>query len=241
MTDTKRQFLVDKARELMRLSQDPVHDLSHVERVVANVKRIAKPFNLSTSELEALELAAWWHDVARILTRQPSFVWMTCIDDILSALMLFIHTIRYGFWKYSGGVATRMIFSKNLGAGAIFTKLLIRKKERILLNILKDADMLDILNIERLTRVCELSRTSKKYYWGLKCMTFLNTRSSIAKMRTSIANEYLLETIQNVVKWIEIEQSNTTNKDAFGEKWMKLSSQRFTRLHQKLSQVKQTY
>ena len=240
MIDSKRKFLVDKAKQLMELSRDPIHDLSHVERVVKNVQRIAPSFDLTTEELEAVELAAWWHDVARVLTKKPSFVWMACIDDMLSAVMLCLHSIRYGFWNNSGGMATKLILSKTFGTGAVFTKLLLTKKEKVLVNILKDSDQLDIMNIERLARVCELSKTSKKYMWGLQCLLFYNTRESAAHMRTSIANQFLLEAIENILTWMNEHRNDPGYVNFFGEEWIENVIQKFQNLHRILSPIVNT-
>jgi len=237
MMTYKKQFLITKAQEFMRISKDPVHDLSHVTRVVNNAKRIARSFpQLTSTDKEALELAAWWHDVSRTLTDKPSFVWMACIDDMVSALMLCVHSIRYGFWKHSGGVATRLILAKSLGTGALFTKLFLRGREKILLNILRDADMLDILNTERLEKVYLLSQESKKYLWGLKCLTFINIHTSVTtKMRTPIAQKYFAENLETLIQWITVQQNNTVIVSQFGKKWMDNSHQHFMHMHRQLS------
>lgn len=237
MTLYKKQFLITKAQEFMQISKDPIHDLSHVTRVVSNSKRIAQSFpQLTNTDLEALELAAWWHDVSRTLTDKPSFVWMACIDDMVSALMLCVHSIRYGFWKHSGGVATRLILAKSLGTGALFTKLFLRGREKTLLNILRDADMLDILNTERLEKVCILSQESKKYFWGLKCLTFINIHTSVTtKMRTPIAQQYFAENLETLIQWITVQQNDTVIVTQFGKKWLDSSHQHFMHMHRQLS------
>ncbi len=239
MTDSKYNFIVNKARELMKLSKDPIHDLSHVERVVENVKKIAPSLNLTKEETDAIELAAWWHDVARVLTKQPSFVWMACIDDALSALMLCLHSIRYRFWRQSGGIATKLILSKTFATGAVFTKILLSKKERIMMHVLRDADQLDVMNVERLARVCELSKTSKKYFWGLQCLIFYNTRESALQMKTSIANAYLAESVERIYEWICEHRNEPSYVNFFGHEWIDNAIQKFAKLRQKLSPVKE--
>ncbi len=240
MADKKIVFLIEKAQKLMNLSQDPIHDLSHVRRVVINTKRIGNAYNLTEEEKEAVELAAWWHDVARILTKQPSFVWMACIDDMLSALMLCLHSIRYGFWKQSGGMATKLILSKTMGTGAVFTRLLLSKRERILVHILRDSDLLDIMNVERLTRVCELSQTSKKYWWGLRCLLLYNTRESTIRMKTSVAHQYLIESIEAILVWMHQHRDDPRYIQFFGEEWIEHTIERFKALHRALSPIRET-
>ncbi len=240
MSDTKIDFLIEKAKKLMSLSRDPIHDLSHVQRVVHNAERISTAYQLTKEECEAVKLAAWWHDVARVLTRKPSFVWMACVDDILSAIMLCLHSIRYGFWKHSGGIATKLILSKTVGTGAVFTKLLLTKRERILIHILRDSDMLDIIHIDRLTRVCELSQTSKKYWWGFRCLLLYNTRESAMRMKTSIAHHYLIESIEAIIQWMEERQHDPRYARFFEEVWIRESIKKFKLLHRKLAPIQQS-
>ncbi|MBP9732006.1 MAG: HD domain-containing protein [Candidatus Magasanikbacteria bacterium] len=240
MIDSKHKFMVQKARELMKLSKDPIHDLSHVERVVQNVKKIAPSLNLSKKETEAIELAAWWHDVARVLTKQPSFVWMACIDDAVSALMLCLHSIRYGFWRQSGGIATKLILCKTFATGTVLTKLLLSKKERLMMHVLRDADQLDIMNAERLALVCELSKTSRKYFWGLQCLMLYNTRESALQMKTSAANIYLAEGVEGIYHWICEHRNDPSYVNFFGQVWIDNSIEKFAKLRQKLTTVKET-
>ncbi len=239
MIDSKYTFMIDKARELMKLSKDPIHDLSHVERVVANVNKIAPSLNLSPEETHAIELAAWWHDVARVLTKQPSFVWMACIDDAVSALMLCLHSIRYGFWRQSGGIATKLILSKTFATGAVFTKILLSKKERLMMHVLKDADQLDIMNVERLALVCELSKTSKKYFWGLQCLIFYNTRQSALQMKTTVANVYLKEGVEAIYHWISERRNDPSYVNFFGQDWMDKAIEKFAKVRQKFYPAKE--
>jgi hypothetical protein len=239
MIDTKRTFLIRKAEKLMESSRDPIHDLSHVRRVVENAQKIGAIYDLSSEEEEAVILAAWWHDVARILTKQPSFVWMACIDDMVSALMLCLHSIRYGFWRQSGGIATKLILSKTFGTGAVFTKLLLTKRQQTLMHILRDADHLDIMHVERLERVCEISRTSKKYLWGLRCLFIYSTRQSAVKMHTSIANQYLIESIETILAWMHTHKHDPRYVNFFGKEWIDDAIEKFTLLHRQISPIKQ--
>ncbi|HRH23376.1 MAG TPA: HD domain-containing protein [Candidatus Magasanikbacteria bacterium] len=239
MIDSKHTFMVYKAKELMKLSKDPIHDLSHVKRVVTNVQKIAPSLNLSKEETEAIELAAWWHDVARVLTKQPSFVWMACIDDAVSALMLCLHSIRYGFWRQSGGIATKLILSKTFATGAVFTRLLLSKKERLMMHVLKDADQLDVMNVERLALVCELSKTSKKYFWGLQCLMLYNTRESALKMKTSVANMYVAEGVESIYVWMCEHRNEPSYVNFFGQVWIDNAIEKFAKLRLKVTAVKE--
>ena len=64
--------LINIAKRKMKHSNDPVHDLDHVTRVVKRVKEFIADMDLSHDEKQAVILAAWWHDVARSITKNPS-------------------------------------------------------------------------------------------------------------------------------------------------------------------------
>ena len=138
MKRDKIQKLTIKAQEIMCSSSDPIHDIRHVRRVVENVQKLSQELYLSPQEQQAIELAAWWHDAGRTITQKPSFVWMLFLDDIISAFMIWVYTIRYGVFGSVAGISSRLIFCKSLGTGALLTRILLRKKTRILLNILKN-------------------------------------------------------------------------------------------------------
>lgn len=207
------------AKQKMANSQDPIHDLNHVVRVVKYTKHICKEYKLKEKQKQALVLAAWWHDIGRTITKNPSLIWMPFFDDIISALILiktslFVHS----FWMVS--LSTRLILCKSLGTGAFFTKILLRKKDRILLDILKDADKLDILNPERSEKIHLLVEQSTLYYLGYKTMVwwFLNTRQ--LKLKTQAAKEYLKTLFYNFLSWFRQTEIYNWHINQFGIVWV---------------------
>ena len=162
----------------MAASGDAIHDHIHAARVVKNVIKLGKNFNISERQKEALVLAAWWHDVGRTVSKRPSIIIMPFIDDLISAFMLGMYTVRHGLFGSTSGLAARIICGKSLGTGAILNRIFIKKTDRILVSILKDADALDVLTPERVNLIMELSATSKIYRFGYKTSAwwFTHTR-----------------------------------------------------------------
>ena len=57
----------EQAYKLMQKSKDPVHDWSHIERVLINIKSIVAklPRELAVGlDMKILKLVAAWHDIA---------------------------------------------------------------------------------------------------------------------------------------------------------------------------------
>ena len=68
--------LISIAEKKMEFSKDPLHDLEHVKRVVNMVQTLGKELDVSEKHIQALTLAAWWHDVGRTVTTRPSMLFM---------------------------------------------------------------------------------------------------------------------------------------------------------------------
>lgn len=214
-------LLIQIAKHKMAHSHDPIHDLDHVKRVVNYTKLLSQDFNLNQTQKQALVLAAWWHDVSRTVNKKSSFILMTLIDDMVSAIMLWFFTIRCGLFGTVAGMSAKLILCKSLGAGAVFTKILLRKKNRIMVDIIKDADMLDILAVNRMERLILLVEESKKYYFGYKILCWwLITRSKL-QMKTQAAIKYLEEILRQFMQWINSEEIKNFFIETFGIKWSK--------------------
>lgn len=152
---------------------------------------------------QALILSAWWHDAGRTLNKKASFVLMPFVDDTLSALMLWYWTIRFGLFGSVVGMATRIIFCKSMGTGTVLTKILLRKKNRILLDILKDADALDLLNVERSKVICNLAESSIKYRIAYRIMIRWIFVTNQFEFRTQSAKELFIQILRNFLEWIK--------------------------------------
>lgn len=227
----KIERLIERAQAIMRQSTDPIHDLDHGRRVAAFAETLANDLNLSPEQRDALVLAAWWHDASRTLTKKPSIVWMAMIDDILSALMLWRETIRLGVFGSVVGMATRMIFCKSLGTGALLTRLFMRKKNRILVDLIKDADMLDILTTERFMKVLPLVESSRLYRWGYRTsLRWLVSRMSYLRMKTEAARKHAIRLLRTFLEWVREEAVYAWHVAQFGHAWCQMTLRRGARL-----------
>lgn len=197
--------LIQEAREKMKSCQDPYHDLSHVERVVAHTKEIARHYDLTQNQREALELAAWWHDVGRTVTKRPSFVMLTLIDDTISALMLWWSTIRRGMFGEVVGLSTRIIFSKSMTAGFLGRPFLM-KKNRILVEILTDADKLDIINEHRAVQLFPIVESSMLYASGYKLGAWWLFARNHIQLSTEEAKQIFKILLKQFISWLEESQ-----------------------------------
>jgi len=195
--------LIQIARVYMSQSSDPVHAIDHAERVVSNVRRFCREMSLSPDSLDALILAGWWHDVGRTITRKPSLIWMPFVDDILSAILLLWEMIRTGTIGTFSFLAVRLILCKSLGTGRFLTKVLLRKKQQVYLDILADADALDMLDPLRGDQLCRVVESSRLYRVGYRIMVSWFIFSSHFKMRTEMGKRFFLELLREFEKWFQ--------------------------------------
>ena len=211
--------LTTEAASIMANSNDPVHDLSHVRRVVSYTKRLCADMNISGEQTEALILASWWHDASRTLTKKPSVIWMPMVDDMLSALMLWIATIRAGFFGNVPGLACRIILCKSFGTGALFSRILIRKKNRILIDIVDDADNLDILHQARIHSMMNMVEDSWVYKHGYKFIVSWLLRTSQIHMKTKAAKTYFVDIFKRFILFLKESHTYAWHVAQFGKVW----------------------
>jgi hypothetical protein len=212
--------LIAHAQKIMSASPDPVHEISHVKRVVNYVEIIQRDFSLSKKQKDAIFLATWWHDVGRTITKKPSLVWMPFFDDIISALILFKIALLNGLLNSVAGLAIRIILCKSFGAGALFTKILLSKKNRVLLNIVDDADTLDMLTPERNQKIQNLVENSSLYHYGYKAMVWWLLHTSQLKVKTRAAKEYLKYLLQKFISWLRQTEIYAWHVAEFGLAWV---------------------
>ena len=215
----KIQKLTHLAQKRMKHSSDPVHDIHHVRRVVTHVQTLSKECGLNQKQTDALILAAWWHDVSRTITRRPSIVLMPFVDDLISALMLWYATIRCGLFGSIAGMATRMIFCKSFGAGRVLTRVLMLRKNRIMVDILQDADVLDLLHTERNQRLHELAESSFLYKHGYKLAIWWFLKAERISVKTEQAKKYLLKIVEEFIAWIERKEVFLWHVAHYGKEW----------------------
>ncbi|PIZ95559.1 MAG: hypothetical protein COX81_00635 [Candidatus Magasanikbacteria bacterium CG_4_10_14_0_2_um_filter_37_12] len=211
--------LIDVAREKMAICNDPIHDLGHVERVVKISKDLGQSYELKTMHIQALELAAWWHDVGRTVTKRPSILWMVFVDDTISAIMLCWQTIRRGLFGGVPGLASRIIFCNSFVTGKFFSKILLSKKTRMLLNILHDADTIDILSTNRMEQVLDLVMKSRLYLVGYRFLAWWNFSTSELAMRTKAGKKYIMSFFKKFLDWMRAPQVYCWHVRHFGQEW----------------------
>ncbi len=219
MNISRYHKLTSQAANIMEISNDPIHDLAHVRRVVTYTERLCDDMKISGDRKEALILAAWWHDASRTLTKNPSIIWMPLVDDMLSALMLWIATIRHGFFGPVAGMACRAILCKSLGTGAIFSRIFMRKKNRILIDILEDADTLDVLHQERMNNMMSMVETSWVYKRGYKLAVNWIVNTSHMNMKTAQAQKYFQEILEACLTFLRDKAVFAWHVAQFGLKW----------------------
>ncbi len=212
--------LIEKAQDIMGGSLDPIHDLPHVRRVVQYTQKMVAQMEISETERCALELAAWWHDAGRTITKNPSIIWMLFVDDFISAIMLWIWTIRYRVFGDVVGISMRLIICKSLGTGAILTRILLPKRHQLLLDILHDADRLDVFNVNRIIFACQLAEYSHLYGVGYKILTWYNLCTKHLHMKTKAAREYFLHILKELLEWISQPAVKLWHEDRFGKNWL---------------------
>lgn len=227
--------LVRAARRRMRASRDPIHDQRHSDRVVRYAVILAKESGRSEEEIEALAIAAAWHDVARVITDRPSFLWMPAVDDLFSAFMLWRRLRRYHIHENAAALAVRITACKGLGTGAILTLLFFRKQKRVLVDILKDADNLDVLEIERMERTLRLTESSRLYRANYRVLCWWYNACKQLKMRTKAAKKYIVNLLARFIVWLKQPAILLWHAVHYGETWVIRHLKRLERLLQEVS------
>ena len=218
--DSRVDKLINIAKRRMKWSKDPIHDLDHVTRVVKRVKEFTFGMDLSIEEKHAIILAAWWHDVSRTIMKKPSMVWMSIIDDTVSALMLWAKSISCGLFGKTVGLSTRIVVCKSFGTGAFLTRFLLKKKHRILVDLLDDADSLDMLSRERISRLLPFIEDSRLYRLSYRFVISWCLRGHEFKLRTEQAKQVFIELIRKFITWIKQKEIFDWHVKQFGEKWL---------------------
>jgi hypothetical protein len=208
------------AEEKMKYSRDPIHDLSHVRRVVGYVEEFAAAYSLTEKQTQALVLAAWWHDVSRTIVKGTSFIVMPLFDDIISALMLWAQTIRYGLFGSVAGMAARMIFCKSMGTGTVLTRIFLRKNQRILLDILKDADMIDVFHAERIAKVLQVVEGSYLHRLGYRFIIRWHLQVNKFPVKTAAAKRRIIEIMKRLFEWMKEPSVYAWHLKQFGQEWI---------------------
>ena len=218
---TKIPLLINEAKKRLKAGNDPLHDEGHAERVATYAIRIAAQMGIQdTRYMDALIMSAWWHDVSRTITKKPSFVLMPFIDDTLSAVMLAITIVKRRAWNRSSLLALRLVLSKSIATGRIFSRFFLSKKMRTLLDILHDADTVDTLAPERTHVIHALVGSSKNYERAYQLMTWWFASTTFLHVKTQAAKEYLLDVLKDFVLWLKEEHIHLWHIERYGSEWV---------------------
>lgn len=224
---TAIEKLTALAKVYMLQSTDPVHDLAHVQRVVAYADRIARAHHLTKDEYDAVILAAWWHDVSRTIFKGTSFVALFFFDDLISACLLWFWTVRFGLFGSVAGIATRLILCKSKTPFANLFKYTLRKRTRLLFNILEDADNLDMLHIERATILCSMSTYSPVHRVLYRIVAHWWTSKDRLNLQTKEAKTILKELLAIFLEWTKQVHTISFHLRLFGPIWAERTLTRF--------------
>lgn len=207
------------ARKYMEHSQDTLHDIGHVTRVVQYTNNLASSYNLSSDDYGTLMLAAWWHDVGRTLTSGTSMIWMALCDDFISAIMLLRHAIRLHAINMVVIKALWILCMKSFSKNESIKKITLRPNARLLLYILHDADYLDILNIKRYELAYQISQTSIIHTWAYRMVIWWSFHSKKLYMKTQVARTYVERMVRELLLWIKQHHIYEWHVIRFGKEW----------------------
>lgn len=229
----KYKTLIRIATKLMRKSGDTLHDLAHVRRVVGYTKKLTQEIH-NTEHRQAIILAAWWHDAGRVVTPMASMVIMSFLDDILSACMLWHYAHKHRCFSKVVWIAGRILIGNSLGTGKLFSKFILTKSERHLAHILKDADDLDALDVERIKQIIPFVNDSAIYYYSYKTLAHWWVSYSRLVMRTHEARACIEEIIRALIAWLSKADIRHWHVQTFGYEW---SKKMFDRLANVLDEI----
>lgn len=203
----------------MLRSKDPVHDISHAERVAALAQNLSEDYDLDEKQKNAILLAAWWHDVGRTITNSPSLIFLSMVDDTISGVMLLLTAIRYRLNNETTILAAKIIMCKNMGTGALFTKIFLKKKDRFLVDIVEDADNLDTINPDRMKKIISLAELSFVYHFGYRIMIWWYFEKNNLKMRTKKAKKLIFGSSKLLFSWLQQKNILSWHVRHFGWQW----------------------
>jgi hypothetical protein len=218
--EQKIHRLISIAQEKMAQSLDLMHDMGHTQRVVNFVEQISKEFSLTEEQRQATILAAWWHDVSRATRGKPSYIWINFMDDIISAFLLMCKAASNRTLGRTSSLAIRVVACKSMATGAILTKLLLRKKDRFLVDIIKDADYLDVLNPERNRTAYKIVDGSHLYNLGYRFLNWWLFCLKRFKLKTFTARQILKKLLQEFISWIKNTEIYYWHVQTFGYAWV---------------------
>ena len=117
-------------------------------------------------------------------------------------------------------LAIKIVLCKNMGTTKVLTRLLLRKENYILVDILKDADALDVLHQERIIGMMDLACRSYIYHCGYKLVIRFYLMPHQLKMKTRQARELVLKELRTFIEWMKSADVYAWHITRYGKIWV---------------------
>jgi len=127
--------------------------------------------------------------------------------------------MKAGFFGKVPGLACRLILCKSIGTGALFSRMFMRKKNRILIDIIDDADNLDVLHQERIGQMMILVERSWMYKRGYKFVVDWLMKTSQIHMKTKAAKKYFIDMVKRFIEFLKEATVYAWHIAQFGKVW----------------------
>ncbi len=150
---------IEKGKEWMKNSKDPIHDYEHAENVEKHSLRVFESLKENGWEIDGeidenlISLCAWWHDCYKALFEKK-----TCSNELMEG----VGSAKIVERELKGLVEEKrlkLVVSAVKNHNNIFAFLLLGKKLPILTRILIEADTIDARNMERKRKRCLCKRS----------------------------------------------------------------------------------
>ena len=89
-----------------------------------------------------------------------------------------------------------------------------------MVDIVADADCIDMLNQERATVIMKLAETSKMYLLGYRLVVWWSIKTAELHVKTEVARKYLKEMLKSFIAWVKEKNIFDWHVRQFGLRWM---------------------
>jgi HD superfamily phosphodiesterase len=192
MTEEQFRGLIEKARELLAQTKDPVHDEQHANRVWGNIRKIVEKLSEERKkdlDMMILKLAAMWHDIAFVYFNHDLVNYF--LEGRRGARIAKAYFNKVGIDKDETDLVCDIIFHHQ--HSSLF---LLNRKYSIYHQILQDADTMDVYNNPLRIKLAEVAAQGSSMWY--KFMMRILKPLFFNKMRKSKLIYNLPESIQIV-------------------------------------------
>lgn len=188
MTQSQFNYLCNQAKELMAKTKDPVHDLSHVERVANNaleIKKLLPQDKQADLDDKILILAALWHDLSYVF--YPAGFRQVFLENRRAR-----HWACHYFRKAGLPEAEIDLLGDIIFHHVWIAFHFLNRKRSLYHQIVQDADTLEMVALERLVKARQKTSSSPYYFFLIKVLKplfysfFLNHRELFYNLSESI-------------------------------------------------------